>query len=68
MALRDGPEIAGVKARPEIGKGVMTLRVARHGRRGSHFLMFHLASASARELEVLRVLHEAMDPQHHLPE
>ena len=37
--LADGPDIAGSKARDEIMPGLRTLHVARHGRRGSHFLM-----------------------------
>ena len=36
--LADGPDVAGSKARDEIMPGLRTLHVARHGRRGRHFL------------------------------
>src|SRR5918912_1469830 len=38
--LADGPDVAGSKARGEIASGLRTLHIARHGRRGSHFLMY----------------------------
>jgi toxin ParE1/3/4 len=76
-ALADGgPATAGAKARDEIAKGLFTLHVARHGRKGRHFLLFRVERTSAgRELasevvgeavEVLRVLHDAMDLPRHL--
>lgn len=40
--LGDGPDIAGSKARDEIMSGLRTLHIARHGRRGSHFLMYRV--------------------------
>ncbi len=38
------------------------------GRKGSHFVMFRVGRAPDREvIEVLRLLHDAMDLQRHLP-
>ena len=41
--LADGPDVAGSKARDEIMRGLRTLHVARHGRRGRHFLLYRVA-------------------------
>jgi toxin ParE1/3/4 len=68
-----GPTTAGAKARDEIAKGLFTLHVARHGRKGRHFVLFRIGGDNAgrgvaREVvEVLRVLHDAMDLARHLP-
>src|SRR5712691_2498355 len=35
--LADGPDVVGSKARDEIVRGLRSLHVARHGRRGRHF-------------------------------
>ena len=70
LALRDlssGPDQLGVKVRSDIAKGLLTLHVARHGRKGSHFVMFRVADEPGRVLEVLRLLHETMDFPRHLP-
>ncbi|HVZ43679.1 MAG TPA: type II toxin-antitoxin system RelE/ParE family toxin [Ramlibacter sp.] len=66
-ALRAGPVQPGVRSRDEIAKGLLSLHVARKGRRGRHLLMFRLAPGEDRTLEVLRVLHDSMDPGLHLP-
>jgi toxin ParE1/3/4 len=63
--LANGPGVAGSKARGEIMSGIRTLHVARHGRRGSHFLMYRVASGTT--IEIVRILHERMDFQRHLP-
>jgi toxin ParE1/3/4 len=64
-ALIDGPEILGTKARDEIAYGVRTLHVARHGRRGRHFVVFR--AADGQIVEVLRLLHDSMDLARHVP-
>lgn len=64
-ALRDGPSVAGV--RPEIGKAVHTLHVARGGRKGWHFVVFRSREAT-KLIEVLRILHDAMDMPRHVDE
>lgn len=67
-ALSDGPTTVGVKARPEIGKGLFTLHVARGNRRGRHFVLFRVADKGrTRTIEVLRLLHDAMDLERHVP-
>lgn len=66
-ALMEGPDIVGAKLREDIAKGVHALHVARQGRRGSHFLMFRIASMKVRSrIEVLRMLHDSMDLPRHL--
>jgi toxin ParE1/3/4 len=66
-ALNGGPAVSGVKARDDIAKGIRTLHVARHGRRGRHFVVFRVADEERRILEVLRLLHDAMDLPRHVP-
>ena len=43
----------------------MSLHVARMGRKGSHFVVFRVATENT--IDVLRVLHESMDLTRHLP-
>jgi toxin ParE1/3/4 len=59
-ALITGPTTVGAKERREIGKGLFTLHVARNGRKGRHFVLFRVRP-NARQVEVLRLLHDAMD-------
>lgn len=63
--LSGGPNVAGSRARDEIMSGLRTMHVARHGRRGSHFLMYRVASGVT--IEIVRILHDRMDLQRHLP-
>jgi len=63
--LADGPDVAGSRARDGIMPGLHTLHVARHGRRGSHFLMYR--AAPERTIEIVRILHDRMDLQRHVP-
>jgi toxin ParE1/3/4 len=63
--LAGGPDVAGSKARDEIMRGLRTLHVARHGRRGRHFLLYRVAPG--RIIEIGRILHDRMDLQRHLP-
>jgi len=68
LALTAGPTVAGARARSEMGKGMYTLSVARLGRRGRHFVVFRVGRESDHEvIEVLRLLHDSMDLQRHLP-
>ena len=64
-----GPTTIGAKARDEIAKELFTLHVARHGRKGRHCLLFRVGRGDAGHevIDVLRVLHEAMDLPRHLP-
>ena len=63
--LADGPEVAGSRARDEIKRGLRTLHVARHGRRGSHILLYRAAPGTT--IEIVRILHDRMDLPRHLP-
>ncbi len=66
--LAAGPTVVGARKRDQILKGLFTLHVARNGRNGGHFVMFRVGRAPDREvIEVLRLLHDAMDLQRHLP-
>lgn len=65
-ALHNGPETLGIKAREDIGSGILTLHVARHGRKGRHFVVFN--ASEKRVINVLRLLHDSMDLARHLPE
>src|SRR5215469_16989863 len=58
--LADGPDLAGSKARDEIMPGLRSLHIARHGRRGSHLLMYRAANST---VEIVRILHDRMDLQ-----
>ena len=54
-ALAEGPAVPGARRRDDIAKGIMALHVARGGRKGRHVVV----------IDVLRVLHDAMDlPRH----
>jgi toxin ParE1/3/4 len=67
-ALTAGPPLLGAKARDDIAKGLFTLHVARHGRKGRHFVIFRVGRDQGREvIDVLRVLHDAMDLPRHVP-
>lgn len=67
-SLAAGPTVIGARARDDIAKGLFTLHVARRGRKGRHFVMFRLGHDRGREvIEVLRLLHDAMDLPRHLP-
>jgi toxin ParE1/3/4 len=63
--LTQGPNVAGSVARDEILPGLRTLHVARRGRRARHFIMYR--AAEGRILEVLRILHDAMELARHIP-
>jgi len=64
-ALEEGPDILGSAARDEIQPRLRSLHVARRGRRGRHFVMYR--EAAGRVIEVVRILHDAMDLSRHVP-
>lgn len=67
QALLAGPAQPGIKVRPEIGKGLFTLHVARNERRGRHFVLFRAdADPARRQIDVLRILHDSMDRARHV--
>ena len=63
--LARGPDVVGSQSRDEIMPGLRTLHIARHGRRGRHFLLYR--AAEGRIIEIGRILHDRMDLQRHLP-
>ena len=66
-ALSQGPQVLGASARDDIAPGVRVLHVARSGRKGRHIVNFRERPAEdAAVVEVLRVLHDAMDLTRHL--
>lgn len=64
--LHNGPETLGTKAREDIGSGIRTLHVSRHGRKGRHFVVFNVSEGHV--INVLRLLHDSMNLARHLPE
>jgi toxin ParE1/3/4 len=67
-SLGIGPSVLGATRRQDIAKGLMTLHVARKGRKGRHFVLFRVELDRERDvIEVLRILHDAMDLQRHQP-
>lgn len=66
--LAQGPSLTGVRPREDIGPGIHTLHVGRHGRKGQHLVVFRVSpSTEASVIEVLRLLHDSMDLPRHLP-
>ena len=63
--LAKGPDVPGSRARNEIKSGLRTLHIARHGRRGRHFLLYR--AVEDRIIEIGRILHDQMDLRRHLP-
>jgi toxin ParE1/3/4 len=67
-SLYIGPTVIGVKARGDIAKGLFTLHVARLGRKGRHLVAFRIGrNKDQNVIEVLRLLHDSMDLERHLP-
>jgi len=64
-ALHSGPDVAGSAARDEILPNLRSLHVARNGRRGRHFILYR--ARRGRVIEVIRILHDAMDFARHIP-
>jgi toxin ParE1/3/4 len=62
--LERGPSVVGARQRNEIGAGLRTLHI---GGRGRHIALFRVGSAQERMIDVLRVLHDAMDLARHVP-
>ncbi len=67
-ALSDGPGIIGVKHRQDVKDGVYTLSVSRSGHKGRHLIAFNLGGEDEPQaIYVLRILHDSMDIERHLP-
>jgi toxin ParE1/3/4 len=66
-ALSQGPEVLDASAMDDIAPGLRALHVARSGRKGRHIVIFReQPGEEAAVVEVLRVLHDAMDLPRHL--
>ncbi len=64
-ALNAGPDAPASAARDEILPGLRSLHVARQGRRGRHIILSR--AAAGQVIEVVRILHDAMDLARHIP-
>lgn len=67
-ALMHGPNAPGGRVRADLGVRLHTLHVSSGKRRGRHFVLFRpRADESDRIIEVVRILHDAMDLASHVP-
>ena len=64
-ALESGPVAPGSATRDEIMPGLRSLHIARRGRPGRHFILYRAADGNV--VEVLRILHDAMELSRHMP-
>ncbi len=64
--LTRGPGAAGVRSRGDLSEDLMSLHVARRGRRGRHVIFFRLEVSEPFVMRVVRILHDAMDFARHL--
>jgi toxin ParE1/3/4 len=66
--LRAGPALTGVKKYNALGSGLFMLHIARHRRKARHILVFRIGRVDEQDvIEILRILHDAMDPARHMP-
>jgi toxin ParE1/3/4 len=63
--LESGPVAPGSATRDEIMPGLRSLHIARRGRPGRHFILCRAADGNV--VEVLRILHGAMELSRHVP-
>jgi toxin ParE1/3/4 len=67
-ALDAGPTAPGAKPAVDLPQGFFALHVARRRRKGRHVIVFRVRRDGQEEhVEVLRILHDAMDISRHLP-
>ena len=62
--LSEGPTVLGSVVLDDILPNLRSLHVARRGRRGRHFILYR--AADGQTIEVLRILHDAMDIARHI--
>ena len=66
-ALKEGPAAAGVKNRNGLSKDILALHASRSGRKARHIVLFRVElGGDKRIIQVLRILHDAMDLPRHL--
>jgi toxin ParE1/3/4 len=63
-SLASGPGVAGIQVREDLPAGLRLLAITRRGARARHVLVFRTRGASL--VEVVRILHVAMDTARHL--
>ncbi len=67
--LAAGPTLAGVKSRDDLPKDILTLHTSRSGHKARHVILFRAAPERSKKIiQVLRILHDAMDLSRHLPD
>lgn len=66
LELRQGPQLPGSRGGDEISPGLRLLHVARHGRKGRHFILYR-ADPEYTRVTVMRILHDSMDLPRHRP-
>ena len=64
--LRIGPSAIGIIRRDDVVAGLCSLHIARKRRKGRHLVLFRITSNEIRRIEVLRILHDAMDIIRHV--
>ncbi|MBM3599098.1 MAG: type II toxin-antitoxin system RelE/ParE family toxin [Alphaproteobacteria bacterium] len=65
--LAEGPEQSGAARRDDIGQEIRVFHVARRRRRGRHFILFRTGrDRQGPVIDVLRILHDAMDLRRHV--
>ncbi len=65
-ALEAGPNLRGSAKRDEVRLGLMTYHLARLGVSARHLICYR--ADEAQVIDVLRILHDAMDLPRHIPE
>jgi toxin ParE1/3/4 len=66
QSLGSGPDAPGSVPREEIRPHLRSIHVARRGRRGRHVVIYR--PGQGQVIEVLRILHDAMDLARHIPQ
>ncbi len=66
-SLTAGPMIAGVKSRNDLPSDIFTLSATRSGKKARHVFLFRAEPRRDKNvIQVLRILHDAMDIPRHL--
>ena len=62
--LTANPFLERSRARDEIAPGLRSLHMSKSGRRGRHFILYRAEDGA---LTIVRILHESMEMERHLP-
>ncbi|MEG3146271.1 type II toxin-antitoxin system RelE/ParE family toxin [Sphingomonas sp. RT2P30] len=65
LALAEGPDALTAKPSDDIAPGLRILHTARFGRRARHMLLYRVGSSTV--IDVVRILHDAMELERHVP-